>query len=87
MALALPNTYNLFSQMQHTLTNKIKTQVALKKGVHQALEDFRWLICNMSSRPTGIAELVPLHSLAEGHHNASSKGAGGVWLPAAHLAP
>jgi len=39
----------------------------------------------MLSRLTRIAELVPLHSSAEGHHDASGKGAGGVWFPAAHL--
>ena len=40
MALALPGAGNLFIQMQHALTNKIKTRIALNKGVHQALDDF-----------------------------------------------
>ena len=87
MALALLGARNLFSQMQHTLTNKIKTRVALNKGVHQALDDFRWLLRDISLRPTRIAELVPLLSSAEGHHDASGKGAGGVWFPASHLTP
>ena len=32
-------------------------------------------------------ELVPLLSSAEGHHDASRKGAGGVWFPSPHLVP
>ena len=32
MALALPDAHNLFSQMQHALTSKIKTQLALNNG-------------------------------------------------------
>ena len=35
----------------------------------------------LSSRPTRIAELVPLAPIAEGHHDASGAGAGGVWFP------
>ena len=64
--------------MQHTLTNKIKTRNALNTGVHQALYDFRLLLHNMSLQPTSIAELVPLHSSAEGHHEASGEDAGDV---------
>ena len=73
--------------MQYALNNKIKTLIALSNGVHQALGDFRWLLRDMLLQPTRIAELVPLHSSAEGHHDASGKGAGGVWFPAAHLTP
>lgn len=92
MSLALPGARNLFSQMQDALANKISTRVRVvalhkHKGVHQALDDFRWLLCNISSRPTRIAELVPLLSSAEGHQDASGAGAGGVWFPAEHLVP
>ena len=87
MSLALPGARNLFSQMQHALANKVSTRVTLSKGVHQALDDFRWLLGEVSSRPTRIAELVPLLSSAEGHHDASGAGAGGVWFPADHLVP
>ena len=41
MALALPGAQNLFSQMQHAIANKLKGCVALNKGVHHALGDFR----------------------------------------------
>ena len=87
MALALPGARNLFSQMQHALTNKVKGRVNLNKGVHQAVEDFRWLLSDIVNRSTRIAELVPLLPSAEGHHDASGLGAGGVWFPAEHLVP
>jgi len=85
MALALPGARHMFSHMQHALTNKLGTRVSLRKGVHQALEDFRWMLDNIASRPTRIGELVPLLSSAEGHHDASGAGAGGIWFPAPHL--
>jgi hypothetical protein len=87
MSLALPGARHLFSHMQHALSNKIKTRVNLNRGVHDALEDFRWLLRDLQQRPTRIAELVPLLASAEGHHDASGKGAGGVWFPAKHLVP
>ena len=59
MALALPGARNMFSQMQHALTNKIKTRIALNKGVHQMLYDFQWLLRDMSLQSTRIAEIVP----------------------------
>ena len=44
MSLALPGSRNLFSHMQEALTSKIGTCVNLKKGVHQALDNFWWLL-------------------------------------------
>lgn len=87
MSLALPGARTLFSHMQHALTNKLKGRVALHKGVHHALDDFRWILADIENRPTRIAELVPLSGSAEGHHDASGLGAGGVWFPADHLVP
>jgi hypothetical protein len=65
----------------------------LNKDVHQALKDFRWILNNLSERPTRIAELVPLLQSALGHHDASGAGAGagagtgGVWFPAQAIHP
>ena len=87
MALALPGARHMFSHMQLALSKKIKSRVNLTKGVHDALEDFRWLLRDIKSRPTRIAELVPLLASAEGHHDASGVGTGGVWFPAQHLNP
>ena len=85
MSIALPGARNLFSQMQLALANKVGGRVALTKGVHQAIEDFRWILNDITSRPTRIAELVPLLASALGHHDASGAGAGGIWFPAATL--
>ena len=86
MSLALPGARHLFSHMQLALSHKFGTRVALKKGVHQALDDFKLLLKDIEARPTRIAELVPLKNSATGHHDASGIGAGGVWFPADHLA-
>ena len=71
MVLALPGARHLFSHMQLALSDKVKGQVALNKGVHQALEDSQWLLSDITERPTRIAELVPLLASADGHHDAS----------------
>ncbi|KAL7475517.1 LOW QUALITY PROTEIN: hypothetical protein ACHAW6_001427, partial [Cyclotella cf. meneghiniana] len=63
------------------------TNRVLVKGVHHALEDFWWIHDNIASRPTQIAELVPLDPVAEGHHDVSGSGAGGIWFPSAMLVP
>jgi len=85
MSIALPGARNLFSTMQNALGSKKGGRVALDKGVHHALEDFWWMFENIKTRPTNIAELVPLLPSAEGHHDASGKGAGGILFPGAHL--
>jgi hypothetical protein len=74
MSLALPGLRNIISTMQNALALKTDGQLALDKGVHHALEDFRWMQENISTRPTRIAEVVPLPPVAEGHHNASGLG-------------
>ena len=87
MSLALPGARNLFSHMQRALADKLGGRVSLTKDVHQALADFKWLLNDIKARPTRIAELVPLLASAEGHHDASGKGAGGVWFPSPALRP
>ena len=90
MAMAMPGARNMFGRLQNALDKTSKTRVALDKGVHQALDDFRWLADDISGRPTRIAELVPLAPSAEGHHDAAGSagtGAGGVWFPSDTLQP
>lgn len=87
MSLALPGSRNIFSTMQNALSQSKGARVALNKGVHDALEDFRDMYASIASRHTRIAELIPLLPIAEGHHDASGKGAGGVWFPAMHAIP
>jgi hypothetical protein len=88
MSLALPGSGNIFSStMQNALPSKTGCRLAFDKGVHYALEDFRWMQENISTHPTRIAEVVPLPLVAKGHHDASGLGAGGIWFPGSHLAP
>ena len=85
MALALPGSRHLFGHMQHAFTTQKGSRLALKKGVHQSIQDFKWLLKNIADRPTRIAEIVPLLASALGHHDASAHGAGGVWFVADHV--
>ena len=81
MSLALPGARHLFSHMQVALAKKSKKRIALHKGVHQAIADFKWIASDISNRPTRIAEVVPLNPSLLGDHDASGQGAGGVWFP------
>ena len=85
MSLALPGARHLFSHMQHALLQQKGGRLSLKKGVHAAISDFKWILRDIESRPTRIAELVPLLASAVGHHDASGEGAGGGWFPSDHL--
>lgn len=77
----------MFGRLQNAISLKEGGRVSLKKGVHQALDDFRWIASDLGSRPTRIAELVPLAPIGEGHHDASGAGAGGVWFPSSQAVP
>jgi hypothetical protein len=87
MSIALPGSRNMFGRLQNALSLQQKSRVTLNKGVHQALEDFRWLAQDLTSRPTSIQEVVPLPPIAEGDHDASGTGAGGVWFPSDTAVP
>ena len=60
MSLALPDARNLFSHLQEALTGKHNQRIALPKGVHDSIKDFKWILQDISRRPTRIAKLVPL---------------------------
>lgn len=87
MSIALPGSRSMFGRLQKALSDRDGHRINLSRGVHQALEDFRWMAQDISTRPTRIAELVPLASSAEGHHDASGAGAGGIWFPGQDLTP
>jgi hypothetical protein len=87
MSLALPGSRNIFITMQNALALKTGGGLALDKVVHHAFEDFRWMQENISTRPTQIAEVVPLPPVAKGHHDAFGLGASGIWFPVHTLPP
>ena len=84
MSLALPGSRGLFSELQLALQQKKKGRVNLQKGLHGILDDFRYLLKDISNRPTRIAELIPLAPSLQNYHDASGTMAGGVLLPSAH---
>jgi len=87
MAIALPGSRSMFGRLQNALKLDGTSRIALNKGVHQALDDFRWIAKDLTDRPTRIQEVVPLFPGAEGDHDASGAGAGGVWFPSDTLTP
>ena len=87
MAIALTGACHIFGRLQNVITPKSNTRVDLSKGVHQDLDNFRWIAQECTSRPTRINELIQLSPLAEGHHDSSGKGAGGFWFPGDTIQP
>ena len=81
MALALPGARGLFSQMQEALCRVKGKRVTLSPGVHDALDNFKWLAEDVAKRPTQMYELVPLRLTVDGYHDASKYMCGGVVLP------
>ena len=62
MAIALPCTSGLFSPMKEALIHVYGKRVALTRGIHQALADFRWLAEDLGQLTTRLYELVPLQT-------------------------
>ena len=81
MALALPRAQGLFSQMQEALCHVKGKRVTLSPGVHNALDDFKWLAEDVAKRPTQMYELVPLRPTVDGYHDTSGYMCGGMVLP------
>ena len=52
MALSLPRTRGLFSQIQEALRHVKGKRVTLSLGVHDASDDFKWLADDVAKRPT-----------------------------------
>ena len=52
MDIALSGTSYLFSHIQEALQHMDGKQVALTRGVHQALAEFQWLAEYLGRRPT-----------------------------------
>jgi len=58
MILALPGGVGCLSWLQETLKTANK-RVYLNQHFHDAIEDFKWLAEDITSRPTRLAEVVP----------------------------
>ena len=71
MALALPGSKGLFSQLQEALCHVKGKRVTLFKGVHEAFAYFLWIAEDLSKRPARICELVPIRPTLDGYNKAS----------------
>jgi hypothetical protein len=80
MSIALPCARGLFS-MQAAIRTNASGRLCLDKGFHDAIDNFWWLSDSIRDRPTRLQELVPMQPTLLGAHNASGRGAGGVWFP------
>ena len=81
MALALPGSRGLFSQMQEALFHVKGKRVTLSTGIHKALSDFQWLAEEVANRPTRMYKLVPLRPTVDSYHDSSRYMYGGMVLP------
>ena len=91
MAIAIPGARGLFSLLQEAFRHRERHRARLRltKGVHQILDDFRWLAADLSTRPTRLAELLPGTPRVYGACDAAGAGMGGVFfapLPTAQCA-
>jgi hypothetical protein len=91
MALSIPAAIDLFSVLQEPLKASDGHRVRLTRHTHDFLYDFRWLVDDVSARPTAIDELVPDQiPSTHGACDASKKGLGSVHfvpLPGGQLLP
>ena len=82
MVVAIPGGLGCLSWIQEQLRTA-PDRVYLNNHFKDAIDDFRWLADDLTSRPTRIAEVVPEVPTEVGCCDASGQGMGGVWLPEA----
>jgi hypothetical protein len=83
MSLAIPGSRGLFSLLHEALRHQDPSaRLRLSQGVHDCLDDFRWLSNDLATRPTRLYEIVPqTHPELLGAQDACGYGMGGVWFP------
>jgi hypothetical protein len=61
MVLGIPGGKGLFGVLQEALWTKFDhgTRVTLSSAVHHILADFRWMVQDLTRRPTCISEIIP----------------------------
>ena len=64
-----------------------RQRVTLSTGVHETLEDFKWLVKDVANWPTQMYKLVPLRPTMDGYHDAYGYMCRGVVLPGPTATP
>jgi hypothetical protein len=84
MSIAIPGSRGLFSLLHEALRHQEPgARIRLSRGVHDCLDDFRWISNDLATRPTRLYEIVPqTHPELLGAQDACGYGMGGVWFPA-----
>ena len=80
MIIAIPGGVGCLSWLQERLKSA-PDRIYLNNQFKDAIDDFKWLANDITSRPTNIGEVVPEVPVYVGCSDASGLGAGGVWLP------
>ena len=80
MIIAIPGGVGCLSWLQERLKSA-PDRIYLNNQFKDAIDDFKWLARDITSRPTRIGEVVPEVPVYVGCSDASGIGAGGVWLP------
>jgi hypothetical protein len=83
MTLAVPGLRGLFSLLQEALRQVHRKRIRLTSSAHDFLDDIRWLVQSLHTRPTRFREVVPTEVRVLGACDACQQGMGGVmFLPA-----
>jgi hypothetical protein len=81
MSFAIPGGKHMFSVLQHVVKQAdARKKVPLSTEVHDALEDMRWMVHDLTHRPTHLYEWFPDERCLIGACDASKAGMGGVWF-------
>ena len=78
MGPAIPGSAGLFGALQLGITHSDRHRVRVTQHIRDHLNDFETLACDVSRRPTCLAEIVPDYPSAIGSVNAAKTGMGGV---------
>jgi hypothetical protein len=80
MVLAVPGLRGLFSLLQEALRHQEKARIKLSQELHDFLDDIRWVVNDLGSRPTRFLELIPTPLATIGASDACGVGMGGVFF-------
>jgi hypothetical protein len=80
MALAVPGMRHMFSLMQEAFRSETYGRLCLSTGLHDFLDDIRWLVHDLHKRPTRYRELVKTAPRVIGTTDAAAPGMGGTFF-------
>ena len=79
-SIGVPGSRGLFCILQLGLSKSDGGRVRITKAIRSHLNSFEALIKDLTSRPTGLGEIIPDQPCLAGAHDASGIGMGGVYF-------